>query len=114
MLKKNKRKKMGNNAPKAIAFNIPLDEVEAIKGPVAEVVIPRHVEEKGFLDCSIWVTTKLMFAANKLGLKGIFVSSTETKVLEGGENAQVILLYGVRVQEKVYIKEQDLLTDKPN
>lgn len=97
-----------------IKVTVPLQDVEAIDGPVGELAVPRSLVEKGFRACSMWVTSRLMCLSNEIGRQGVAVTSSSTEeVPNDPEISQVIRLYGVRVQDYLLVQEH-LCDETPN
>jgi hypothetical protein len=89
-----------------VSVAIPSTEIEAIDGPVAVLEVPMRLAESGFENCSMWVTTQLMYLANKVGRTGIHIVKTETVIPDDPAISQVIKMYGVRVQDYVFFEER--------
>lgn len=78
----------------------PHTSMESIAKELEVLKIPRKVVDKGFLECSMWATTKLMYLANKLGREGYFITSTKTVVTpDDPVFEQSILVFGVEVSK---------------
>jgi hypothetical protein len=90
-----------------VMVTVPLQEVEAIDEPVGELAVPKSLVDKGFVACSLWVTSKLIYLSNEIGRKGVAVTSSCTEELpDDPEISQIIRLYGVRVQDYVLVQEK--------
>ncbi len=93
---------MSQQSREFMLLGVPTTTEEVIKEPIAEIIVSKELAESGYEDAHIWVTTELMFLANKAGREGFTVTRTESIYpKDDPEVSQIIKLYGTRVQEKV-------------
>jgi hypothetical protein len=92
---------------KRVAVTVPLQDVEAIDGPVGELSVPKSLVDQGFEACSLWVTSRLIYLSNEIGRRGVAVTSSHTEDRPNDpEISQIIRLYGVRIQDYVLVQEK--------
>jgi hypothetical protein len=89
-----------------ISVAVPKTDVEAIDGPVGELVVPMKIAKEGYEACSIWVTSQLLYLSNEIGRQGVAITNTKTLFPEDAEVAQIIRLFGVRIQDYVLFEER--------